>query len=378
MPVWWGVFAYSMVVSIIGMIMYKNRKASATLLPVENDNTNQYKSIGLFMALASFALLVFFVGNRSAIHDTQEYQHMYNVFYTDELSQITDILNGTIDTKGPLFFILLILFKHFTHGTCNDWFMLIAIFQAVSLVLFFYKFSVNYAYSIFLFFSFGYFLWMVNGMRQFIAVCLVLLAVDWMIKKKTIPFLLVVLVAFFIHSSAILWVPVYFIIHFKAWSMRFIVCAALLVFLILFVSNSSLLEGTEYNYLLTDQRTGINPLRLVVSLVPPVIAFIRRDEIEKITNPLVNLLINLSIISVGCYIVGMFTNGVATRIVAYFDIFSLIFLPWLLMKAFDESMGKTITLASFIGYFIFFWYNMYVAGNGIYVSDVLGISFWSP
>ena len=126
----------------------------------------------------------------------------------------------------------------------------------------------------------------------------------------------------------------------------------------------------------TSNRSGINPFRLAVSMVIPVIAYTRKDIIEEKNDPLVNILINISIISVGCYVVGMFTNGVAARIAAYYDIFSLVLLPWLLKKAFDESLGRTIAIVSFIGYFVFFWYTMYGAKNGVYASDVLGLSYW--
>ena len=376
MPVWWGTFAYMMIVSAIGMYMYKSKQESAALVPVEGEKTAQYRSIGLFFALASFALLVFFVGNRSTIHDTQEYQYMYELFYTDDLNQITDILNGTNKPKGPLFVIYMVLFKHFTHGTYNDWLMSIAIFQAFSIALFLNKYSVNYVYSVYLFYTMSIFLWMVNGMRQFIAITIILFAVDWLIQKKTVPFMIVVLIAYNFHSSAILWVPVYFMIHFKPWSAKFLICAALLTFAIIFVSNSSLLDNTDYDYMSTSNRSGINPFRLAVSMVIPVIAYTRKDIIEEKNDPLVNILINISIISVGCYVVGMFTNGVAARIAAYYDIFSLVLLPWLLKKAFDESLGRTIAIVSFIGYFVFFWYTMYGAKNGVYASDVLGLSYW--
>ena len=104
--------------------------------------------------------------------------------------------------------------------------------------------------------------------------------------------------------------------------------------------------------------------------------FIKREKIERINSPILNLIINISIISVGCYIVGLFTNGVAARISAFFDIFTLLLLPWLVKKVYDESMGKTITIASFIGYMAFFLYNMYGVHNGVYISDNLGLTFW--
>ena len=376
MPVWWGTIAYSLIVSFIGMYMYKSKKASATLVPVEGEKTENYKSIGLFFALATFALLVFFVGNRSVIHDTQEYQYMYNIFYTDDLNQITDIISGKSETKGPLFVIYLILFKHFTHGTCNDWFFSLAIIQCVSVAVFLYRYSINYTYSVFLFYMTGGAIWLVNGIRQFLAVTIVLFFSEWLFNKKTIPFFVVVLVAFFIHSASILWIPVYFIIAFKPWSSRFIVSVFILSVGILLFSRSSFLSETDFSYLRNDVFNGINPLRIAVFSVPAIIAFIRRKEIEKKENRFINFLVNLSVICAACYIVGGFSNGVVARLAIYFSPFTIVLLTWMLKNSFDESVGKTITLVSIVGFVLYFMYEMYAAHNGMYVSDILGVSYW--
>ena len=376
MPVWWGSFAYAMIVSIIGMFMYKRKTASATIEPVDENKTEQYKSIGLFFALASFALLVFFVGNRSVIHDTQEYQYMYDIYYNDDLSQITDIISGKIKAKGSLFAIYMVLFKHFTHGTYTDWFFSIAIFQVISLAIFFYRYSVNYTYSIFLFFASCGFLWLVNGMRQYLAVTLVLFFSNYIFKRKFIPFLLVVLIAFFIHSASIVWLPIYFIVVFKPWSYRFNISVVIFIVAVILLSKSSLLNDTDYSYMSSSVFSGINPFRLVISSIPLVLAFYKRDEIAKRSDNVMNIVLNISVVSTGCYIIGMFTNGVVTRLVAYFDIFQFVLLPWLLFKIFDEKLGKSITYFSIIGYLAYFFYNMYSARNGVYISDVLGLNFW--
>jgi hypothetical protein len=378
MPVWWGTFAYMMIVSFIGMFIYKSKKASATLEPVEDGKTEQYKNIGLFFALATFALLVFFVGNRSMIHDTQEYQYHYDMFYSDNLSQITDIINGTNKgVKGPLFYIYLVLFKHFTHGTCNDWFFSLAIFQAVSLAVFLYKYSVNFIYSVYLFYMTSGFVWMINGIRQFLAIALILYFVDWIFKRKTIPFFVVVLIAYLIHSASLLWIPVYFIVNYKPWSTNFIVSTSIFTVGMIILSRSSLLNETEFSYLISDPNAGINPFRIAVFSVPAVIAFIRRKEIEKITDKTIDITINLSVICAACYLVGFFSNGVVARIAAYFNPFLYILLPWLMKKVFDESMGKTITMVSLVAFFAYFCYEMYGAHNGIYASNILGLQYWN-
>ncbi len=378
MPVWWGVFAYMMIVSIFGMAMYKSRVQNATVGPVDDSSSVvNYKSIGIFFALATFAVLMYFAGQRSGIFDTGDYQYSYDNYFTGDLNEITEIINGTRNEKGPLFKILLVLFKHFTHGTYNDWFTFVALIQCVSIALFLYKYSINFTYSIYFFFTTSTFLWMVNGMRQFLAVAIILFFVDWIKERKTIPFIIVIIVAYLIHSSALFWIPVYFIIKYEPWSKKFIIFSIILTIALFLYSRSSMVENSDYSYLNTaEYNNGVNPIRVLVMAVPSIIAFIQRKRINEVTPPFVKVWINLSVITTECYIVGMFTSGVMGRMPGYFQMFNLLLLPWLLKKAFDESMGKSILIASLIGYFAYFWYDMFIAGNGLYVSKTLGFSYW--
>lgn len=378
MPVWWGIFAYMMIVSIFGMAMYRNKVQNATVGPADDSSSVvNYKSIGLFFALATFALLVYFVGQRSGIFDTGDYQYSYDNYFTYELSQVTDIITGVRDEKGPLFKILLVIFKHFTHGTYNDWFTFIALIQCVSIAIFLYKYSINFTYSVYFFFTTSTFLWLVNGIRQFLAVAVILFFVDWLKERKTIPFMIVIILAYFIHSSALFWIPVYFIINFEPWSKKFIIFSIILTIALFLYSRSSMVDDSDYAYLRAQEnQVGVNPIRVLVMAVPAIIAFLRRKNIKEINDPFVNVWVNLSVITTECYFVGMFTSGVMGRMPGYFQMFNLLLLPWLLKKAFDESMGRSILIASLIGYFIYFWYDMYIAGNGVYVSETLGLNYW--
>ncbi len=377
MPVWWGIFAYMMIVSIFGMAMYKAKVQNATLGPVDDSSSVvNYKSIGLFFALATFALLVYFAGQRSFIFDSTDYQYAYENYYTDELDQITEIIQGKAGGKGPLYCIVLVIFKHFTHGTYNDWFTFVALIQCVSIALFLYKYSINFTYSIYFFFTTSTFLWLVNGMRQFLAVAVILFFVDWIKERKTIPFIIVIIVAYFIHSSSLFWLPVYFIINYEPWSRKFIIFSIILTVALFLYSRSSFVEDTDYAYLSNlSNHNGVNPFRVLVMAIPSIIAFARRKIINEVASPFVKVWVNLSVITTECYIVGMFTSGVMGRMPMYFQLFNLMLLPWLLKNAFDESMGKSILLASLIGYFAYFWYDMYIAGNGVYNSIPLDLHF---
>ncbi len=80
MPVWWGTFIYMKVVSALEMYIYKSRQERAIV--GFSDGTNEKvidNSIGLFFALLSFALLVFFAGQRSYIFDSTDYHILMKI-----------------------------------------------------------------------------------------------------------------------------------------------------------------------------------------------------------------------------------------------------------------------------------------------------------
>jgi transmembrane protein EpsG len=220
-------------------------------------------------------------------------------------------------------------------------------------------------------------IWLVNGIRQFFAVTLILFFSDWIIKRKTIAFFIVVFFAYYIHSASLLWIPIYFIVAFKPWSSKFIISVVAFVIGMILLSRSSLLGSTDFSYLSTESYEGINPFRIAVFSVPAVIAFVRRDEIKSQKNVFLDLLVNFSVICSACYIVGWFSNGIIARIAMYFTPFIYVLLPLVLKKTFDEGMGKTIFIISVVGFLAYFCFEMYIAKNGVYYSEILGLNFWN-
>lgn len=371
MVVWWSVFAYMIIISGIGMMIYKGSRDTSVGL-IDESPSEQYKSIGLFMALMTFVLLVFFSGQRSWIFDTTEYQYTYTHGYEGNISEIRDVISGTNQAKSPLYSISLILFKWITHGTYNDWFTLIALVQCVGLVLLFYKYSVNFTFSVFLFFSSSCFLWIVNGMRQFLAVTIVLFFFEWILKRKTIKFFVLIFILYFLHSSVILWIPVYFIVNYKPWSKKFVLFTAVLLIALLYLSKSSVLQDTDYSYV-NSADTGVNPLRVIVMSVPAILSFIYRERLKLLDDNTYNTIINISIICSGCFIVGMFTNGFVARLAVYFQIFNYLALPWIFKNLINKDLSRILTICCIIGFMLYFCYDMYVTHNGIYLSENLKI-----
>lgn len=374
MPVWWGTLIYALFVSAVGMSLYKSKLQINSEVKLSSEKAD-YRSIGIVFALLSFALLVFFVGNRDYIFDSFDYQYAYTNYYSTELNQIPKIWNGEIKGKGKMYMTILVLFKHFSGGAdYHAWFTFLALFECFSVAVFFYKYSVDYKYSIFMYMTTGCFLWLINGVRQFLAIAVILLFIDWLKNKKWIPFLLVVVFAYFIHDTAIIFLPVCFFIHFKPWSPKFLAGAFILV-VILVLLPSNLGEESNYTYL-SQINNRMNPIRAIAMSVPTILAFIKRKDIRSKGDSLINILVNLSVLLSACYIVGCLTSGIIARISGYFQLFPFVLLPWMYKNVFDENISRIIKNASYVGYLLYFCYDMYIAGNGIYQSIGLNLYYF--
>lgn len=379
MPAWWYMFAYTIFMAIIGTLFYKNRQYITEESTLSNNNKNyRDSSISLFFALLTFALIVFYAGERSWVYDTYDYMSSYNNFDASNLSYISDVIKGDIEVKGPGFSILLCLFKHFTGGDYNSWFFFIAIIEGVCLSYFLYRYSTNFALSVYMIFTSGVFVWMFNGFRQFLAVCIILLFSDFLFNRKTIPFLFVVLLAYSIHSSAILFIPVYFIVNFNPWSKKIVVLSILFFIGIYILTQTSILgEDFEYSYLSTDVAgtTGVSPIRVLFMSIPTVLAFISKEKIGSINNKIIEYCVNISFICTGCYVVSMFTNGVMGRVPIYFQMFNYLLYPWLLYNAFDKKTSKLFLYTFVFVFFLYFLYDAYINKNYFYQSQNLDLYY---
>ncbi len=384
--IYWAIFSFMCLVSYLGMVRFRNKRKKVIAYYSEQDITPpasvlDERSIGFFWAIVSFSLLVFFVGMRSGYGDTPAYISGFNAFSVD--TNLLEIFKSDSDQKG--YDCLLFLFKKYISPDYTVFFMALAIFQGLAIVKLYYKFSCNFFMSAFLFMASTSFTWMMNGLRQFLAVCVILFFFDYIVDRKFFKFLLVLLVAFSIHESAIVWLPVYFIVAFKPWSFKIWACVAVTLAIVFvldqyttFFDDSALEEmeimSTMLNYD-NGQDDGVNPIRVLIAAVPAMLAFMCHKRIKEINNPVINICINLSVVSVGIYAVGVVTSGIMVgRIPIYFLLLNYVLLPWLLEKVLTGKTKTVVTILCYVFYLIYFIYSLYYAGDPHYFSNRLGLS----
>ena len=231
------------------------------------------------------------------------------------------------------------------------------------------KYSCSFAWSIFLFvISTDAYQWLFNGMRQFIPAAVLFACMGLILKKKYIPLIIIILLVSTVHLSALLMIPCIFIVQGKPWNKKTMLFLVAVVIIILFVDRftdilETLLANTQYDDV-TEQfqyDDGTNLLRVLVYSVPPVLALIGRKQIEKIDSPIINLSINMSIISMGIYIVSMFTSGIYIgRLPIYFSLYNYILLPWELDNLFTKRSAILLKIAMVGFYAVFCYYQMAV------------------
>lgn len=268
-------------------------------------------------------------------------------------------------SKDELFSFVSALIKIFITQNDEVYLGILAAFQMLTLAKIYRKYSTDFFMSIFLFIaSTDYLSWMFNGLRQFTAVCIILFAFHFILTKKYLFAIIVILFASFFHGSALLVIPFIFIVQGKAWNKKTLLFLFGVIIAVAFVDQftnilDTALADTQYKNVVSDwtqgQDDGTNILRVLVYSVPAIISLYGKRTIDKADNRLINICTNMSIASAGIYVVSMFTSGIYIgRLPIYFSLFSYILLPWEITQIFSRNMSKVVKIVLYFCYIVFY------------------------
>ena len=250
------------------------------------------------------------------------------------------------------------------------YFLVLAVFQLFIILWLCRKYSEDFWFSIFLFIaSTDYISWTWNGIRQFTAVVIIYAATPLIIKKKFIPSILLILLASTMHQSALLMIPVIFIIQGKAWNKKTILCILASLVVLMFVDQftnimDSLLAETQYVNVVSDYQAwnddGTNPLRVLVYSIPMILSLVGLKYIRMEDDPVINFAVGASIIASRFYIISAATSGLFLgRLPIYVSAWSqYILLPWEINHMFTDRSVRIIKIVAVICYCVFFFYQM--------------------
>ena len=317
-------------------------------------------------AVVTFLPLIIWCGYRENIGDTWAYKKSFSEMPVS-LGSMASYMATVKKDKG--FYFVSAVIKCIVGNHVNIYFIVLAAIQAGVLIYVYRKYSSRYLVSFFLFIaSTDYISWLFNGIRQFLAVTITFIGIKFILDKKYAKAIILILIASLMHQSALLVIPFIFIAQGKAWNKKTLLFMVAVIVIVAGIGQftnvlDSMLAETQYKNVVSDWQSwnddGTNALRVLVYAVPSVLSLIGLRFIRNEDDKVINLCTNMSIVSVGFYIVSMFTSGIFIgRLPIYFSLYSYILLPWEIDHMFTKRSARLIYVVMVVGYLGFYLYSV--------------------
>lgn len=330
----------------------------------KDERLNGYVYKEKFIWIIAIVASAIFAGLRTGYNDTGTYLETYDIL-TNSNFDFSDIKWNFGSNFG--YNVVTITLKSLGFSN-NGYLMVFAIVTYGIYIWFIHKYSTDFLMSMFLFICIV-FTFPLAAIKQCAAVAFCLVAVDKAINKKWFWFIFWILIAESFHAYSFMYliVPLMMFIPWRdkrtiTWIAIFFAAGILLrPFL------GPLLESTESlgkGYTVEEfSGNGVNPFRLLVSLVPLVMSFILRKQINDPyyeMNESDSLCMNLSLLNGEIMFIALFgTANYFARLANYFYIFPVIALPRLFNMV--KPKWRIPMKAAALGCYTYYMYygNMY-------------------
>ncbi|QWG34669.1 EpsG family protein [Bacillus mycoides] len=316
------------------------------------------------LILMATTSLVLVSGLRNNIGDTYFYMHAYKV---------TDFnWENVKDSKNIGFSILQMILKMYT----NDPQILIfitALITNILIVAVLYKYSRMIELSLYVYIASGMYLVSMNGVRQYLTAAIMFAATKYILDGNWKKYFLIVLFASTFHQSALILIPIYFIVRRKAWStITFILLFFAVLIVIGFNQFAEVLFATigdtQYGHYKDFQEGGANILRVAVEATPLILSFIGRHKLRELF-PQSDYIVNMALLGLVFMIIST-QNWIFARFSIYFGLYQLILISWV-VKLFTKKDRKFVYYSILICYFIYFVYEHIITLGIVYKSSYL-------
>lgn len=309
----------------------------------------------LVLVFVTITILALVSGLRNNIGDTFLYMHAY---------RITDF-RTEFKLEGDFGFSLL---QILLQSISRDPQILVFVTACVTMLfigLAFKQHARLFELAIFVFITSGMYITSMNGIRQFLASSIIFISSKYLFEGKWRLFIPIALVAFTIHNTALIFIPIYFLVRRRAWT-RSTFLALLFAVVIVIGFNTfqnalfTVLEDTHYSVYSSFDEGGAHLIRVIVYAVPLIIAFLGREKLRQI-NPNSDYIVNLTLLGLVFMIIST-QNWIFARFAIYFGLYQVVLLTWI-VKLFREKDQRFIYYAIIIFYLMFCYYeNVMVLG----------------
>jgi transmembrane protein EpsG len=323
--------------------------------------------IKIIFAVASVTMMILVSGLRYVRGDTTTYRHKFELLPLN----LADALTQRSTEKG--FIIYLWLLKNIWDN--SQFFLFVTSVITLSILVYiYYKYSTFIELSIFLFIASGCFGVTMNGLRQYLAAAVLIIGFKWVVNKRWWVFFLLVMIASSIHTSAIIMLPLYFVLRQRAWTFKtvFLICAAFAFIMFadkLLPFMFDLLEDTKY-LSLEKYYVQASVIRPIVAFIPLALAFIYRVRLKERFHNYIDVVVNFSLLNFFFYLAGTVNNNFA-RLCIYTEFFNYLLFAWILTCIPRKDLRNCMYVALVLVYLAYFTYDYTINRQIVYTSQFL-------
>lgn len=360
--------------------------ASLVLAYISEQNTKAILASGRRYAIHKdwacvllIIILVLFAGLRTSYNDTWNYINGFR--NAPLLSDFFGDPENFNPFKNPLFYLYQSFLKTFTNNSQLLIFTSALLTQSC-FVAFLKRYSENFTFSIFIYFTLGTFVLTLAAMKQVFGMAILTLAFPYLEQKKWGRYFLIVFIAMLFHTYALAFavLPLFTVRPWRKFTFLFVIAMVVLMMnfetaITEFMEQANDLGKTLADYELFDDNT-INIFRLAVYAVPPLISLVFQNWVFRDSTKLDHVLIHMSIISLAFMSMGTQSGAnMFARMAMYFELGTICCLPKMLYSTFEKRSYRFVAMFAaicFLGYFLYA-----NAINDSFGADYKAMSLWS-
>lgn len=312
------------------------------------------KNAKKWLFLITTILLVFVSGFRYMVGtDYPTYKGLYDTYKTQKIS---------IWDQPALYIIARI--SAIIYDDYATWFFIMAAITISVIMIGIYKNGFSFWFSILLYIFLGCWHESFNIVKQYAGAALLFLGYGNISRGKFLNWMWYCLLAMTFHISALLMIPVYFLVRAKNINiMHCLMMGLIIVFLSTITDNLfDLISELKQNVGVTDKESGIATgtvkwQRILVAGAPILFFLIFSSNYKSETDKNFVVLFYLSLLNFLLYLFFGFQSIYLSRFCIYTNIFNVLFIPYLI-KPFRKGEKILIMFLIITLYFIFWVYDL--------------------
>ncbi len=351
-------------VSCISLILFLNYLACVKSNIKYNSLGEKYQHPNMiFFTLTILAMLLLYSLRGWTGTDTGIYNSSFKIM------SHTSLKNIYLYSHDWLFYVLQWFNYRIFSGNliCNN--MVIGAIVYIPILITYVKYSGNYKLALMFYIITSSFFFAFNGQRQAVAMSIIFAGYPLLVNKKYIPYTLIILFAYNFHSTALLMIPIMFLLTRKTNSKVFIFTTLIMTISSIFLWQlwDSMFEllgmlgqerlVDEYSGITAEDAPGANILRLLVTVAPAAMGIIFYNKLESKNNNF-HLLLNNAILG-SVFMLAATRTWYFARLTTYFSYTTPILLIEL-SKVFNKRSKKIyyICIAMLFIIYLYFYLRM--------------------